>query len=192
MNAVPPLTLIKFSYMAHTGLVSATNNAITIKTYFDAALRISDPTNAANVNDFNPSTVLGIDITGPKRFPPSLFWQPFLDIAQIAREGTRGEFYMTVTSTYNIPSFNSNSNYRIVFTFNTTGIGMPPGGYPHCRINGNLCAYCEWAGGVITMKMPPTFSITAETPYLFMISTRGADYSASYAEGLHHILAGTY
>ena len=62
MNSVPPLTLIKFSYMAHTGSVKTINNAITITTYFDASLRLSDPSNFRNINDFNPTTVLGVDI----------------------------------------------------------------------------------------------------------------------------------
>lgn len=59
-------------------------------------------------------------------------------------------------------------------------------------MEGHLARYCTWAGGVISMSMPLLYGMTANQPYLFMISTRGADYSASYREGLSHILAGTY
>jgi hypothetical protein len=104
---------------------------------------------------------------------------------------------MHITTNHNIPTFTSNSAPRLIFTFNTTGITMPPGGIPHCRIEGHLARYCTWGGagtglGAITMSMPLLHGMTANVPALVMISTRGADYSASYREGMHHSNAGTY
>lgn len=103
----------------------------------------------------------GIDINGPKRFPPKLEWMDFIIINDKAREGTRGEFYMHVKTNHNIPDYTTNSAPRLVFTFNTTAISMPNGGIPHCRLDGHLARYCTWAGGVITMAMPLTHGMIA-------------------------------
>lgn len=100
---------------------------------------------------------------------------------------------MHITSTYNIPSYTSNANPRLIFTFDGTGFAFPGGGaQPHCRIDGHLCRYCTWGGSQITMSMPLNIGMTAEVKHLVMISTRGADGSSTVNEGLNFIRAGRY
>ncbi|CAD8140771.1 unnamed protein product [Paramecium octaurelia] len=194
-NEIPVLTKFTLSFRGKTGLASTTANPIRIQTYFDATVPTSTASNVDNFYNtaYPPNPVLnGIDITGPKRFPPKLEWMDFIIINDKAREGTRGEFYMHVKTNHNIPDYTTNTAPRLVFTFNTTAVSMPLGAYPHCRLDGHLARFCDWAGGVITMAMPLTQGMIANQEHLVMISTRGADYSSTYQEGLHHNKAGTY
>lgn len=56
---------------------------ITIKTYFNAALRISLPGDTGNINDYYNDVangvLNGVPVTGPKIFPTKLEWRPFID-----------------------------------------------------------------------------------------------------------------
>lgn len=71
-DPIPILTQITIQFRGVTAAAAVTATPITIKSYFDAALRISAPTDATNVNDFYRQTINGIDITGPKKFPTKL------------------------------------------------------------------------------------------------------------------------
>jgi len=70
------LSSIILSYRGKTELTAAVMTPITIKTYFDAALRISNSADTSNVNDYYNDVANGIlngvPVNGPKIFPTKL------------------------------------------------------------------------------------------------------------------------
>ena len=61
---------------------------------------------------------------------------------------------MYVNYSYDVPAYSAGANTaRLIFSFPSQQVLMPPGASPYCRIDGNLCPICTWSSGTLTMSM---------------------------------------
>lgn len=92
---------------------------------------------------------------------------------------------MHVNYTYDIEPYSVDSTKRLVFSLDNSALSVPA--TMHCRLDGHLCAVCYASGSQIFMSMPLLHGIEANRNHLVMLSTRGADGSATTREGLSHL-----